>query len=353
MAARPQRRYREPDRSPRFEEAVGRAMLVDDSIREFREQRARRHGRSPVVVPYAGYGSTTWIRVFGRVLIPGSTVRRPRDSARGWRNFTSIPVDRTPVEVDVGGTVHVVHTDHGGVLDARLDGDLAPGWQVVRMRSQDVDSPNAPWTDAPVFVLDPDAPFGIVSDIDDTVMVTALPRPFLAAWNTFVLSEHARAPTPGMSVLYDRLHRGHARSPFIYLSTGAWNVAPTLTRFLSRNLYPSGPLLLTDWGPTPDRIFRSGRAHKVAQLERLALEFPDVKWLLFGDDGQHDEETYGGFAEAHPQNVAAVCIRELSPSEAVFAGGRSRDAHSPSGVLWLRAPDGRGLATSLEQAGLL
>ena len=78
----------------------------------------------------------------------------------------------------------------------------------------------------------------------------------------------------------------------LYLSTGAWNVAPTLTRFLARNLYPAGPLLLTDWGPTHDRWFRSGQEHKRTSLHRLAEEFPELRWLLIGDDGQHDEEIY-------------------------------------------------------------
>ena len=142
--------------------------------------------------------------------------------------------------------------------------------------------------------------FGIVSDIDDTVMVTALPRPLLAAWNTFVLDEHARRPVAGMAVLYERLVRAHPGAPFLYISTGAWNVAPALTRFLSRNLYPGGPLLLTDWGPTHDRWFRSGSAHKADNLRRLAEEFPEVRWLLIGDDGQRDELIYGEFADAYP-----------------------------------------------------
>jgi phosphatidate phosphatase APP1 len=184
-------------------------------------------------------------------------------------------------------------------------------------------------------------------------MVTALPRPFLAAWNTFVLDEHARRPVPGMAVLYERLTRSHPGTPVFYLSTGAWNVAPTLTRFLSRNLYPSGPLLLTDWGPTHDRWFRSGRDHKVETLKRLAREFPDIKWLLVGDDGQHDEEIYGQFARTHPNSVAAVAIRQLSNSEAVLAGGRSKsDAHSDEAASWVYAPDGAGLAERLDDAGL-
>ena len=58
-----------------------------------------------------------------------------------------------------------------------------------------------------VFVVGPDVRFGVVSDVDDTVMVTALPRPLLAAWNSFVVDEHARQPVPGMAVLMERLVR--------------------------------------------------------------------------------------------------------------------------------------------------
>ena len=199
-----------------------------------------------------------------------------------------------------------------------------------------------------------DADFGVVSDIDDTVMVTALPRPFLAAWNTFVLNEHARTPTPGMAVLYERIARTAPTAPVLYLSTGAWNVAPTLSRFLSRNLYPAGPKLLTDWGPTPDRWFRSGREHKRTSLERLAEEFPRIKWLLVGDDGQHDEAIYSEFAHRHPENVRAIAIRQLSVGEAVLAGGRSKTGGQPTpGIPWIYAPDGAGMSAQLEELGII
>ena len=95
-------------------------------------------------------------------------------------------------------------------------------------------------------------------------MVTALPRPLLAAWHTFVVNEHARATTPGMPVLYERLVTRQRDAPVIYLSTGAWNVAPTLTRFLSRNLYPAGcpaaHRLGTDRGPLVPQRPRSTSA---------------------------------------------------------------------------------------------
>jgi phosphatidate phosphatase APP1 len=157
-----------------------------------------------------------------------------------------------------------------------------------------------------------------------------------------------------MPVLLDHLHANNPGTPIIYLSTGAWNVAPALTRFLERNLYPLGPLLLTDWGPTHDRWFRSGRDHKHKELRRLVSEFPNVRWVLFGDDGQHDEELYHEFSIEHPHHVAAVAIRQLSIGEAVLAGGRSKAQlhRSVSGVPWIYGPDGATLQTELAKLGL-
>ncbi|UFS60773.1 App1 family protein [Subtercola endophyticus] len=335
-----------------------RAARIEDAFHELRENRARKRGYHTTVIPYTGYGSTTWIRVLSRVLLTRDEKRRRRlpligrrdETVRGWRSFTSVPVNEVEVTVTVDGVVHRVKADRGGVVDAELAVTLEPGWHTITLQAED-----SQIVEAPVHVIDPSATFGVVSDIDDTVMVTTLPRPLLAAWNTFVLDEHARRPTPGMAVLLDRLAAGHPGSPTIYLSTGAWNVAPTLTRFLSRNLYPSGALLLTDWGPTHDRLFRSGPEHKRDNLRRLAEEFPQIKWMLVGDDGQHDEEIYGEFEEQHPENVSAIAIRQLSPSEAVLAGGRSKseDMSEKSQALWMYAPDGSGLAKQMRAAGLL
>ena len=177
--------------------------------------------------------------------------------------------------------------------------------------------------EARAFIVGAEVKFGVVSDVDDTVMVTALPRPLIAAWNSFVVDEHARLPVPGMAVLLERLVRSHPGAPMIYLSTGAWNIAPTLTRFLSRHLFPAGGMLLTDWGPTHDRWFRSGREHKLDNLRRLAEEFPHVQWLLIGDDGQHDESIYTEFAEQHPGTSRPSPSVASPPTEAVLAGGRS------------------------------
>ncbi len=329
-----------------------RAARIEDAFHAWRQRRGRRRGLTTTIVPYTGYGTPQWARILCRVVLgrPDGPAKQRAEKVRGWRSFFSIPVDDVEVIATIAGKEHRLPGERGGVIDARVEVSLAPGWHKISLATGDEEP-----VSAQLFIVDPTIDFGIISDIDDTVMVTSLPRPFLAAWNTFVLDEHARSPVPGIAVLYERLTRSHPGSPVIYLSTGAWNVAPTLSRFLARNLYPKGPLLLTDWGPTHDRWFRSGREHKELSLERIAQEFPAMKWLLVGDDGQHDEEIYGSFTQRHPQNVAAIAIRQLSTSEAVFAGGRSTAAEraKESPIPWFYAPDGARLASQLREAGIL
>ena len=317
----------------------------------WRERRARARGQRATVAGYPGYGGEDWVRVLGRVLIvPPLRTRSGGEYAgvRGWRSFAAVPVGFAQVTVIVDGVSHEVVADRGGVIDTVLPANLQPGWQPVTMSVEG----SEPF-ETRVFIVGSDVRFGVVSDVDDTVMVTALPRPFVAAWNSFVLDDHARTPVPGMAVLLEQIMRTHPGSPMIYLSTGAWNVAPTLRRFLNRNLFPKGSMLLTDWGPTHDRWFRSGREHKLGNLRRLAQEFPQVRWLLIGDDGQHDEAIYSQFQKEHPEQVAGVAIRRLLPAEAVLAGGRSGGEHTEGDVPWVSAEDGAGLRDLLGEVGII
>lgn len=325
-----------------------------------------RRGWEPRVEAYTGYGGEGWVRVLARAVLapPGTATaevaERDRESAaravRGWRSFVTAPVPHAVVAVEVAGRRHEVRADRGGYVDARLGAGLEPGWREV------VVSVGGAGVRAPVLVVPPGPRRAMVSDVDDTVMVTALPRPLLAAWNSLVLHEHARRPVPGMAALYRRWSVANPAAPTFYLSTGAWNVAPALRRFLQRTGYPAGPLLLTDWGPTNTGWFRSGREHKLRSLRRLVTEFPEVTWVLVGDDGQHDPQIYTEIAEEHPGRVAVVAIRELTPAEQVLAHGtptpaeqgapRGREVRGP-GPLRLSGGDGNALALALIDAGVL
>lgn len=312
--------------------------------------------------PFHGYGSPTQIRVLAKVLYasPGAPadfhdqpVHDMRTMAvRGWRNFASQVAPYRTVHIRIGEQQFSVRADRTGIVDVQLDVDLEPGRHEALL-----------WTvpgnevSADITVFAPDATVGLVSDIDDTVMVTWLPRPLLAFWNAFVVHQSSRQVVPGMPMLYQRLARQFPEMPVLYLSTGAWNVFPVLKRFLYKNGYPDGPLLLTDWGPTNTGFFRSGREHKERALRQLAETFPEHRWLLVGDDGQHDPSTYADFAAERPELVEAVVIRQLTESEQLLAHGTLRPLerrdHGDLTPLTVTAPDGHTLLSALQHAEVI
>lgn len=359
------------------------ASRVEDNVHAATAAVVRRRDWSQEVLPYVGYGSvdpalegvdpyeptrhpqtSTWsgtdatpkrrtpvggrARVLARVVLsragqpdvptsdPGGPIRR------GISAFFSVPDPGVAVTVRLGDGVGHGAADRGGYVDVEVEGhNLLHGWHEATIECGELS------VSAPVQIIGGHVRFGVISDIDDTVLITALPRPFIAAWNTFVVRETVRRAVPGMAAFYRSVLAGHEDAPMFYVSTGAWNTQPVLTRFLRRQGYPSGTLLLTDWGPTETKIFRSGRQHKRASLRRLAREFPNIRWLLVGDDGQHDPALYEEFALNYPEHVAAVAIRQLTPAQKVLSHGHPlqlddldhTDGRVPR-VPWCEGPNG-------------
>jgi phosphatidate phosphatase APP1 len=342
------------------------AALVHDAWNQRVARRLTDRGWGTRIVPHIGYGSTMTLRVLGRVVMDrdgrngtddarrspraGDAIRDLDSATRWWRDFVSSPAMQVPVAVTIGERTVDTTTDASGLIDLTVRGHgLPPGRHQVLLST-----PHADDAHADVIVVSTTQRFGVVSDIDDTVLSTSLPRPVIAAWNTFVREEGTRRAVPGMATLYRELRAAHPDMPFVYLSTGSWNIAPNLGRFLRRHGYPSGPLLLTDWGPTNTGWFRSGQQHKRASLHRLAREFPHIQWLLVGDDGQHDPKVYAEFAAARPGSVRAIAIRQLTTGEQVLSHGLpvANDDLVPAPTEDLpmpvvRAADGYGLARLL------
>lgn len=331
------------------------AARIEERLNRMRNHVLRRLGWREEVVGYAGYGSSEQLRVLARVVL------RPEASdivdiaerfirRRGWRNFMSAAAVRATAFVQIGTHTIELTTDRGGYIDVRFKNPgLPPGWQTVRISTAE-----APPVEVPVQVIGDDVTFGIVSDIDDTILSTALPRPMLAAWNSFVLTEQARQPVPGMARLYQRLLAEQPDAPVVFISTGAWNTYEFLTRFTTRYGFPRGTFLLTDWGPTNTGWFRSGPDHKRTCLRELARDFPHVRWLLVGDDGQHDPELYHEFSTLQPGHVRATAIRELSPAEQVLAHGTLTNLPveyewTPDVAPEVRGADGDVLGTKLNK----
>jgi len=307
------------------------AARWEDSFHRRMTPLLRARGWRPRTIPYIGYGGEGFLRVLGRVVLgryieaeqhadSAATTQELAEavfSQRGWRSYIAAPVGYLPVTVVVAGREYRTKTDRSGYLDLEIkDHGLEPGWHDITIAARAA-RPEI----SRVHVVPATARLGVVSDIDDTVMVTSVPRPLIAVWNTFIRHGSARRVVPGMAAMYAEILASEPGAPVFYLSTGAWNIMPTLVQVLRTGGYPAGAMLMTDWGPTNSGWFRSGQEHKRAALRRLRAEFPDLQWVLVGDDGQHDPMIYREFATEHPDGVRAIAIRQLTPGEQVLAHG--------------------------------
>lgn len=313
-------------------------MGFADAVRAFEQgfnrrgiARRRKQGWVPLILPYRGYGSTTALRVLARAIMANPhesfLLKSPftEQAQRGWRQFFTTQVGFLPVTICLGNNTFSTRTDESGYIDFFVENHgLTPGIHSVTIVPRVGEA-----VEASVEIVDPSVTQGIISDIDDTVMVTWLPRPMLAAWNSFVLHTNSRKAVPGMASFYREIMRDTPNCPVFYLSTGAWNTVATLEAFLSSHGFPDGPLLMTDWGPTPTGLFRSGQEHKKTQLRNLLIMFPHIRWVLVGDDGQHDPLIYQELAKEHPSRVEGIALRQLDVVEQVLAHGTPLSVERP------------------------
>ncbi len=326
----------------------------------------------PTVVGFGGYGNPHRVRIMGRVLMgTRADERNWLGERRGWRQYFDAQVPRQPVLVSFGESRRLVHADRGGYIDVELDiAATVPGWHTARLqvvhRGDHASRKGLVRTGKPVGVpiriVGDQESVGVISDVDDTIMITMVPQRLQAI--RYVLLEHAtrRQSVKGMAALLKGLQflglqlspeGGYSPlPPVFYLSNGAWNVVPTLRRFLIRLGFPRGTLLLRPWGINAGGLPPRGINHKLAQFERINSLLPHLKWFLVGDDGEHDPEIYRRISQAHPGKVLAVLIRTLSEPAHIALHGTphpptNTEELATADVLTIKGKDGHALRLRL------
>jgi len=206
------------------------------------------------------------------------------------------------------------------------------------------------------------APFLVISDIDDTILLTGLTEGVAMVARTVLREASERAAIPGMASLYRGLARGlpsagGSRKPvptFFYVSTGSWSFYSTLQDFVQLRGFPVGPMFLTDWGPTERYLRRSGAEHKRTAIRRLFQAYPGMRFVLFGDSGQRDPLTYEEMAREFPGRVALIVIRQVGDDDDernVAVGARAAELRDEGIPLYLM-PDASAAAELACQMGL-
>jgi len=100
-------------------------------------------------------------------------------------------------------------------------------------------------------------------------------------------------------------------APVYYVTNFSVLVARPITNLLTRDGYPPGALLPTGHSLLPRWLLGGSRTRKLAGLQQVAEQVPDVRWVLLGDDGGYDPEVFVDFAHHHPSRVAVIALRQV------------------------------------------
>lgn len=286
-----------------------------------------------VIVPYLGHGTRESFHVRGRVLEDlGLADATDTDSA--WRNFrntlrrfASDEIRGATVRATFGQVQHETVTDDEGYFQF----DFAPDppllndrqyWYDVTLELVDYPGPRRDDTrvQAPVVVPPLDAEFGVISDLDDTVIKSDVVNRLKLMRNTFLKNARTRLPFEGVAAFYQALQAGTrgGYNPIYYVSSSPWNLYDLIVEFFSVRGIPPGPLFLAQLGLRRDQFFKPDRVkHKLDAITHLLQTHSALPFLLIGDSGELDPEIYLQAVLSHPGRIRAIYIRDV--------GGKSRN----------------------------
>jgi phosphatidate phosphatase APP1 len=269
-------------------------------------------GRDPIIIlPYLGYGTSEKLSLCGRVL-QDEGFRPTRSSAPGWRNLVEflkrMESDEVPgarLRATFGGTSVETISDSEGYFSIEIEAPGSPaGWHDIQLQLLDLPAAGT----GRVFVPSSDAEFGVISDLDDTVVQSDVIRKFHMLVKLALSNAHTRKPFQGVAAFYRALHRG--RNPFFYVSNSPHNLYSPLVEFLQHQQLPAGPLLLRDYG------LHVKKDHKASAIETILTTYPALRFILIGDSGEQDPEIYTDILSRFPERIRVIYIRSIDRSPA-------------------------------------
>jgi phosphatidate phosphatase APP1 len=278
--------------------------------------------RPMTIRPYRGFVADGVANVRARVLEEPrmeSAAESLRIDAALYANLMRWVVLDMPgadVTVSIGDVSVTVRSDREGFVVAKLPvGDIAPGWHPVTFRAIGDDGQEV-IAHGRVVRPDPASGIAVVTDIDDTILRTGMTEGLKSIQRTLLRDAHGRKPIPGMPSLYRGLTRGQGGRPeatCFYVSSSPWNLYDMLVQFLAIRGFPRGPLFLTDWRPSPGQPSapKENPGHKRARIRRLIDGYPELQFLLIGDDGEGDPLIYREFLETDPDRVQLALVRSV------------------------------------------
>ena len=302
------------------------------------------------ILLYRGYGTGARAHVYGRV-IERRDLGQSTEGDSVWKNlyntFRRVDSDPLPfaqVKISYGDASIEMEADNegffGGWIESASPGADTDEWQDYSAElmprpipegedqqshaTNGSESEQPPAASVPISVKGsgeilcppPGARFGVISDLDDTVIQSRVSN-FLQAARTVMLGNaRTRLPFPGVAAFYEALRNGASgdeKNPVFYVSSSPWNIYDVITEFMDLQRIPKGPLILRDWDIALSALSSSRHSeHKVGTIRNIMQLYPGLEFILIGDTSQQDPEIYRQIVHEFPNRVRAIYIRDVT-----------------------------------------
>ena len=331
---------------------------------------------------YRGIGSPGDVRVSGRVL-EDKPVREPSEDDPWWQNLRAMyhhwqtdEVSGCRVACEFHGHRQTALTDEEGYFEFRFrPNEPAPrgafATATLSLPPQAIRQAGPVSTTAFNLIPAADAGFGVISDMDDTVIRSYASNFWKIARLTLLKNARTRLPFEGVSAFYNALAAGPGGdwgrspaslepdadpvappNPIYYVSSSAWNLYELFRVFLRVNGLPDGPILLRDLGIDSNQFVAGGHGHKLEKIEKIFSLTGDLPFVLIGDSGQDDPKLYRDAVRRHPERVKAIYIRDVRDRTRFDVRRIAREV-TAAGVPMVLVPDTVAAANHAADLGLI
>lgn len=270
-----------------------------------------------IVYPSFGFGSTATIE--GRVIAHEARDEHATEDGkrenleRNLQLLINKEIADVKVTVSVGQRTWDTVTDAEGYfrIDAHEENLLPAGWHAVSAQAP------AGTGSGSLLMVPAGNVQGVISDFDDTVVVSEVNRFFRLLGHSLLKNPQQREAVPGMAEQYARLIAGNpdaSTAPLFYLSASPRQLQSPIQSFLDYNGFPRGVLITKRvTNDTTSEPLRDQIRYKSEKLADILERLPDVTFTLFGDDGEHDPEIYHALRQRYPDRISAIWIRRVHP----------------------------------------
>lgn len=271
---------------------------------------------------YRGYANKDKVIVIGHVFKSRSPDKYDLAQSKikhAWaviRMFSIKTISNATVELQLYNHKYVTRTLHDGYFRFTIPytDKMESGWHEIAVS---VTYRGVTKSEKGTFIKPHPGEYGIISDIDDTFLISHSRSFFKRIYVLLTKNIHKRKTYENTVQLYDRLDKAERKDRkkniLYYVSSSEWNLYHLIVNFMELHRFPKGILKLKSIKKNLFQFLavrKQDHEHKFYKIKHILEFHPELKFILLGDDGQHDAQIYERICKIFSENIKAVYIRQ-------------------------------------------